>query len=78
VEALIKKYADIDIKGKDNKTCLHWAIDKNHTAIVKLLLSANPDLVKSPDWFPFWKNIKLICPVLKQGSNSAILLAYCT
>jgi ankyrin repeat-rich membrane spanning protein len=47
VEALIKKYADIDIKGKDNKTCLHWAIDKNHTAIVKLLLSANPDLVNT-------------------------------
>lgn len=42
VEALIKKYADVDIKGKDNKTCLHWAIDKNHTAIVKLLLTANP------------------------------------
>jgi ankyrin repeat-rich membrane spanning protein len=23
---------------------LHWAIDKNHTAIVRLLLTSNPDL----------------------------------
>jgi len=45
VEALIKKYADVDVKGKDGKSCLHWAIDKNHASIVKIILSANPDMV---------------------------------
>ena len=45
VEALLKKYAaDVDIKGKDGKTCLQGAIDKNHTDIVRILLTANPDL----------------------------------
>ena len=44
VEALIRKYADVDIRGKDNKTCLHWAIDKNHVPIVRILLAANPDI----------------------------------
>ena len=41
---MIRKYADVDIRGKDNKTCLHWAIDKNHVAIVRTLLAANPDI----------------------------------
>ena len=45
MEALLKKYAaDVDIKGKDGKTCLQGAIDKNHTDIVRILLNANPDL----------------------------------
>jgi ankyrin repeat-rich membrane spanning protein len=34
----------VDIRGKEGKTCLHWAIDKNHTSIVRVLLTANPDL----------------------------------
>ena len=38
------RYADVDIRGKDNKTCLHWAIDKNHVPIVRILLAANPDI----------------------------------
>ena len=44
VDALIKKYADVDVRGKDGKTALHWAIDRNHPRIVKSLLAANPDL----------------------------------
>ncbi len=45
MEALIKKYADVNIRAKDGRTGLHWAIDKNHVAIVKMLLTTNPDLV---------------------------------
>ncbi len=44
VDALIKKYADVDIRGKDGKTCLHWAIDRNHATIVRSLLAANCDV----------------------------------
>ena len=42
----MKKYAaDVDIKGKDGKTCLQGAIDKNHTDIVRILLNVgHPDL----------------------------------
>ncbi|KAJ9575076.1 hypothetical protein L9F63_007737, partial [Diploptera punctata] len=44
VEALLKKYADADIAGKDRKTAVYWAVEKGNVAMVKLLLSANPDL----------------------------------
>ena len=44
VEALLKKYADVDSRGNDNKTCLYWAVEKNHPGIVKILLATNPDL----------------------------------
>jgi ankyrin repeat protein len=47
VEALLKRYADVNVRAKDGKTCLHWAIDKNHASIVKTLLDANPDLVST-------------------------------
>uniref|UniRef100_A0A0K2UQ48 Uncharacterized protein n=1 Tax=Lepeophtheirus salmonis TaxID=72036 RepID=A0A0K2UQ48_LEPSM len=32
------------MRGKDNRTCLHCAIDKGHTSIVKSILNVNPDL----------------------------------
>ena len=38
VAALLKRYADIDIRGKEEKTCLHWAVDKGHSSIVKALV----------------------------------------
>lgn len=44
VEALLKKYADVDICGKDRKTAIYTAVEKGNITIVKLLLSANPDL----------------------------------
>lgn len=44
VEALLKKYVDIDTPGKDRKTAIYTAVEKGNTAIVKLLLNANPDL----------------------------------
>lgn len=44
VEVLLKKYADVDIYGKDRKTSLYIAVEKGNVGVVKLLLSANPDL----------------------------------
>lgn len=44
VEALLKKYADIDTPGKDKKTAIYTSVEKGHGPIVKLLLNANPDL----------------------------------
>lgn len=44
VEALLKKYADVDVLGKDRKTAVYTAIEKGHIAILKLLLHSNPDL----------------------------------
>ena len=36
VEALMKKYADVDLVGKDRKTALYWAVEKGHTQVVKV------------------------------------------
>jgi len=44
VEALLKRYADVDIPGKEKKTATYTAVEKGHIPILKLLLSANPDL----------------------------------
>lgn len=44
VESLLKKYADVDISGKDRKTALYMAVEKGNVAVVKMLLNANPDL----------------------------------
>lgn len=44
VEALLKKYADVDIPGKDRKTAIYVAVEKQNVGIVKLLLNCNPDL----------------------------------
>jgi len=44
VEALLKKYVDIDTAGKDRRTAVYTAVEKGNNAVVKLLLSANPDL----------------------------------
>nr|XP_023022551.1 kinase D-interacting substrate of 220 kDa-like [Leptinotarsa decemlineata] len=44
VEALLKKYADVDILGKDRKTATYVAVEKGNAGIVKLLLTCNPDL----------------------------------
>lgn len=44
VEALLKKYADVDICGKDRKTAIYMAVEKSNVALVRMLLSANPDL----------------------------------
>ena len=38
MEALLKRHADLDSRGKDNKTCLYWAAEKNHLSIVKVEL----------------------------------------
>lgn len=40
----MKKYVDIDTAGKDKKTAIYTAVEKGNTAVVKLLLSSNPDL----------------------------------
>lgn len=44
VEALLKKYADVDVLGKDRKTAVYTAVEKGHLAVLKLLLQSNPDL----------------------------------
>lgn len=44
MESLLKKYADVDIPGKDQKTAIYMSVEKGNIAIVKLLLGANPDL----------------------------------
>lgn len=44
MEALLKKYADVDIAGKERKTAIYIAVEKGNVAIVKMLLNANPDL----------------------------------
>ena len=44
METLLKKYADVNIHGKERKTPLYVAVEKQNVAIVKLLLNANPDL----------------------------------
>lgn len=44
MEALLKKYADVDIPGKDRKTAIYMAVEKGNVGIVKLLLNCNPDL----------------------------------
>lgn len=41
---LLKKYADVDILGKDRKTAIYVAVEKGNVSIVKLLLTCNPDL----------------------------------
>lgn len=35
---------DIDTAGKDKKTALYTAVEKNNPGIVKILLGSNPDL----------------------------------
>lgn len=45
VEALLKKYADVDMVGKEKKTALYWAVEKGHTSVVKvrrLVLTLKP------------------------------------
>lgn len=32
----MKKYADVDLVGKDRKTALYWAVEKGHTQVVKV------------------------------------------
>ena len=32
----MKKYADVDLVGKDKKTALYWAVEKNHTTVVRV------------------------------------------
>ena len=44
VDLLLRRYADLDVKGKENKTALYNAVEKDHVDVVKLLLSANSDL----------------------------------
>lgn len=44
VETLLKKYADVDVTGKDRKTALYMAVEKSNVPVVKMLLGANPDL----------------------------------
>lgn len=39
VEALLKKYADVDMVGKERKTALYWAVEKGHTSVVKVRIS---------------------------------------
>ena len=38
--ALIKtrRYADVDTKGREGKTGLYWAVEKNHASLVRLFL----------------------------------------
>lgn len=44
MEALLKKYADVDVAGKERKTATYVAVEKGNNNIVKMILSANPDL----------------------------------
>ena len=41
---LLRKYSDVDVRGKEGKTALHNAVEKNHMDVVKLLLAANADM----------------------------------
>uniref|UniRef100_A0A8C2TFD7 Kinase D interacting substrate 220 n=1 Tax=Coturnix japonica TaxID=93934 RepID=A0A8C2TFD7_COTJA len=43
VRALLHKYADIDIRGQDNKTALYWAVEKGNATMVRDILQCNPD-----------------------------------
>ncbi|XP_037669181.1 kinase D-interacting substrate of 220 kDa isoform X7 [Choloepus didactylus] len=43
VRALLQKYADIDIRGQDNKTALYWAVEKGNATMVRDILQCNPD-----------------------------------
>lgn len=36
VQALLKKYCDVDMVGKEKKTALYWAVEKGHTSVVKV------------------------------------------
>ena len=44
LSTILTKPANIFFRGKDNKTCLHWAIDKGHMSVVRTVLAANPDI----------------------------------
>ena len=44
VDLLLKKHADVNMTGKERKTALYWAVEKNHVAVVKALLNADPNL----------------------------------
>ncbi|KAF1371527.1 hypothetical protein PFLUV_G00269210 [Perca fluviatilis] len=43
VRALLQKYADIDIRGQENKTALYWAVEKGNATMVRDILQCNPD-----------------------------------
>uniref|UniRef100_A0A4W6FW71 Kinase D-interacting substrate 220b n=1 Tax=Lates calcarifer TaxID=8187 RepID=A0A4W6FW71_LATCA len=43
VRALLHKYADIDIRGQENKTALYWAVEKGNATMVRDILQCNPD-----------------------------------
>lgn len=65
MEALLRKYADVDVRGKDGKTCLHWAIDRNHAGIVKVILGTNPDIEVRSKAVSYRKLTEL-CEILKH------------
>ena len=35
----IRRYADVDTKGREGKTGLYWAVEKNHASLVRLLVA---------------------------------------
>ena len=35
----IRRYADVDTKGREGKTGLYWAVEKNHASLVRLFFS---------------------------------------
>ncbi len=53
----------MDVRGKDGRTCLHWAVDKNHPRIVKAVLVSKK---KKKLWYIIIiiiKNIMLFPPI---------------
>lgn len=78
VEALLKKYADVDIPGKDRKTAIYMAVEKGNAGIVKILLNCNPDLEIATKvlFIPYF--IYLLCTILHlplQDGDTPLLKA---
>ena len=49
VKALVNKGACTDLRNIDGQTCLHKAVQRGHTDIVKFLLAHNPNLSSIED-----------------------------
>jgi ankyrin repeat protein len=44
VEALLNGGENIEKKDADGRTALHWAADKGHIEVIKVLLARNADV----------------------------------
>ena len=44
MDLLLRRHADLDTRGKESKTALYNAVEKNHTEVARLLLSSGADI----------------------------------